>query len=145
MDRFGGGANGRLPFLFKVLSVSTSLSIQIHPEKSVAERLHREFPLVYKDDNHKPEMAIALTPFEALVGFRPSRQIAHFAATLPELAELMGGEEMGANLLAACDGYDSGGSRVGEGEQQFTVLLKQAYKQLMMEDAEKVFFNSLTK
>lgn len=35
-----------LPFLFKVLSVGTALSIQSHPNKALAERLHREQPEV---------------------------------------------------------------------------------------------------
>lgn len=50
------GAN--LPFLFKVLSVNKSLSIQAHPTKEHAEILHQERPDVYPDPNHKPEMAI---------------------------------------------------------------------------------------
>ncbi|KAK9806420.1 hypothetical protein WJX73_004588 [Symbiochloris irregularis] len=61
-DRFGD----TLPFLFKVLSVQTALSIQSHPDKELAEKLHAERPHDYKDDNHKPEMAIAITDFEAL-------------------------------------------------------------------------------
>ncbi|KAI8420988.1 hypothetical protein MSG28_008132 [Choristoneura fumiferana] len=40
-----------------------------------AEELHAKFPDLYKDPNHKPELAIALTPFEALCGFRPLREI----------------------------------------------------------------------
>lgn len=35
-----------LPYLFKVLSVGTALSIQAHPDKALAERLHREQPEV---------------------------------------------------------------------------------------------------
>lgn len=38
LSRFPGGD---LPFLFKVLSVQTALSIQSHPDKKLAERLHR--------------------------------------------------------------------------------------------------------
>ena len=53
-----------LPYLFKVLSVNKALSIQAHPNKKHAEKLHAERPDVYKDPNHKPEMAIALTEFE---------------------------------------------------------------------------------
>ena len=41
-------------------------------------RLHKENPAEYPDDNHKPEMAIALTPFKALCGFRPTREIVTF-------------------------------------------------------------------
>ncbi|EYU44628.1 hypothetical protein MIMGU_mgv1a0065652mg, partial [Erythranthe guttata] len=58
-----------LPFLFKVLSVAKALSIQAHPDKELAVILHKQQPGVYKDDNHKPEMALALTEFEALCGF----------------------------------------------------------------------------
>lgn len=34
----------RLPFLFKVLSVEKALSIQAHPDKKLAEKLHKEDP-----------------------------------------------------------------------------------------------------
>lgn len=40
-----------------------------------AEKLHRMRPDLYKDANHKPELAIALTPFLALCGFRPYPEI----------------------------------------------------------------------
>lgn len=43
-----------------------------------AEKLHAKFPEIYKDPNHKPEIAIALTPFEALCGFRPISDIRKF-------------------------------------------------------------------
>ena len=62
-----------LPFLFKVLSVRTALSIQAHPDKELAVKLHASRPDVYKDDNHKPEMAIAVSRFEALCSFQKVR------------------------------------------------------------------------
>jgi mannose-6-phosphate isomerase len=37
-ERYGEG----LPFLFKVLSIRKALSIQAHPDKRLAERLHAE-------------------------------------------------------------------------------------------------------
>jgi mannose-6-phosphate isomerase len=37
----------QLPFLFKVLSIRKALSIQAHPDKTLAERLHREDPKNY--------------------------------------------------------------------------------------------------
>ncbi len=74
-----------LPFLFKVLAARQPLSIQAHPNKAQAEQgFEREnaagIPLRdpgrnYKDPNHKPEIALALTPFRALCGFRPLAQI----------------------------------------------------------------------
>lgn len=61
-----GATAGDLPFLFKVLSVQKALSIQAHPDAALARELHATKPELYKDPNHKPEMAIALTQFEAL-------------------------------------------------------------------------------
>lgn len=81
---------GRLPFLFKVLSVRTALSIQAHPNKELAAKLHAQFPQHYPDANHKPEMAIALTPFEGLCGFRPVEEISAFLRAVPELRALVG-------------------------------------------------------
>ena len=43
-----------------------------------AEELHAAKPDKYPDPNHKPEMAIALTPFEGMCGFRPKEQIVNF-------------------------------------------------------------------
>ncbi|TWW75418.1 mannose-6-phosphate isomerase isoform X1 [Takifugu flavidus] len=83
---------GRLPFLFKVLSVNTALSIQAHPNRELAARLHAQFPQHYPDDNHKPEMAIALTHFQGLCGFRPVDQILGFLHSVPEFRALVGNE-----------------------------------------------------
>lgn len=41
---------GSLPFLFKVLSIGTALSIQAHPDKPLAERLFKERPEIYKGE-----------------------------------------------------------------------------------------------
>ncbi|CAI0471546.1 unnamed protein product [Linum tenue] len=53
----------------KILSVAEALSIQAHPDKELAKQLHKSHPIAYKDDNHKPEMALALSEFHALCGF----------------------------------------------------------------------------
>nr|CCC95990.1 unnamed protein product [Trypanosoma congolense IL3000] len=79
-----------VPFLLKVLSIQTALSIQAHPNKKLAERLHRENPDKYKDPNHKPELIIALTPFEALCCFRPLRDVARFVDAAPPLKAMLG-------------------------------------------------------
>lgn len=79
-----------LPFLFKILSVGQALSVQAHPDKKLAAALHAGDPKNYPDDNHKPEMAIALTPFEAMCGFRPLTEICHFMNGVPELATVVG-------------------------------------------------------
>lgn len=82
--------SNKLPFLFKVLSISKALSIQAHPNKKLAEKLHAKDPKNYPDDNHKPEMTIAITPFEGLCGFRPLKEIVHFLNTIPPLRALVG-------------------------------------------------------
>lgn len=80
----------KLPFLFKILSISRALSIQAHPNKTLAEQLHARDPKNYPDDNHKPEMAIAITDFEGLCGFRPPTEIAHFLESLRALRNFVG-------------------------------------------------------
>ncbi|KAG8184221.1 hypothetical protein JTE90_013198 [Oedothorax gibbosus] len=84
------GNTSGLPFLFKVLSIRKPLSIQAHPDKETAKVLFEKFPGNYPDDNHKPEMAIALTEFEALCGFRPKSEIESFLREIPLLKELVG-------------------------------------------------------
>ncbi len=74
--RFGG----QLPFLFKLLDVHKMLSIQAHPNKRQAEAgFAREneagIPLdaahrLFRDDNHKPELMVALSDFHLLHGFK---------------------------------------------------------------------------
>ncbi|CDM28641.1 hypothetical protein DTO013E5_926 [Penicillium roqueforti] len=87
-ERFGG----KLPFLFKVLSIRKALSIQAHPNKKLAEQLHARDPKNYPDDNHKPEMTIAITPFEGMCGFRPLAEITHFLQAVEPLRTLVGNQ-----------------------------------------------------
>jgi mannose-6-phosphate isomerase len=66
----------RLPFLLKVLAAEKPLSLQAHPDEEYARQAFAkqeadpEAPRNYTDAYHKPEMLVALTPFEALCGFR---------------------------------------------------------------------------
>jgi mannose-6-phosphate isomerase len=70
----------KLPFLFKVLAAAKPLSIQVHPNQDQAQAGFAlenglKIPLDapnrnYTDENHKPEMICALTPFWLLNGFR---------------------------------------------------------------------------
>ncbi|CUS14092.1 unnamed protein product [Tuber aestivum] len=90
---------GKLPFLFKILSIQKALSIQAHPDKNLAERLHSEDPKNYPDDNHKPEMTIAVTPFDGFCGFRPLSEIVSFLKSTPQLRALV--SESKADLFIA--------------------------------------------
>ncbi|TXT42117.1 MAG: mannose-6-phosphate isomerase, partial [Spirochaetes bacterium] len=88
---------GELPFLFKVLSASMPLSIQVHPDLLKArDGFKREnlkgIPRAapdrnYRDSNHKPELALALSPFRALCGFRPLEETARLLG--PKLSTLL--------------------------------------------------------
>lgn len=101
-QRFSGSDSwkGELPFLFKILSIGKALSIQAHPDKKLAKRLHAEKPKMYKDDNHKPEMAIALTKFKGFCGFRPLKQIAHFVEIVPEFKTVINPNDQLKSSLA---------------------------------------------
>uniref|UniRef100_A0A8C5PYK1 Mannose-6-phosphate isomerase n=1 Tax=Leptobrachium leishanense TaxID=445787 RepID=A0A8C5PYK1_9ANUR len=66
-------------------------------EEALAKKLHSQFPHHYPDDNHKPEMAIALTPFRGLCGFRPVPEIVAFLQDVPEFRTLIG-QEAAQNL-----------------------------------------------
>ena len=46
--KFGRAKDGNLPFLFKVLAIEKALSIQSHPDKATAEKLHVQQPDIYK-------------------------------------------------------------------------------------------------
>jgi mannose-6-phosphate isomerase len=74
-------------FLFKVLSVRKALSIQSHPDAVLAKTLHVKFPDIYKDPNPKPELALALTNFRALFGFRPIDQIVSAIESIEPLGD----------------------------------------------------------
>ncbi|VDK59071.1 unnamed protein product [Cylicostephanus goldi] len=78
-----------LPFIMKVMSIARSLSLQAHPTKEQAARLHERDPVHYPDRHHKPELAYALTQFELLCGFRPAEQIIENIEAFPPLQAIM--------------------------------------------------------
>lgn len=92
-ERFGDA----LPFLAKVLAADEPLSLQAHPSAAqAAEGFAREDRLGipvsapnrnYRDSSHKPELIVALSPFEALAGFRPVVRSVEFlrALSVPSL------------------------------------------------------------
>lgn len=96
------GAPARLPYLLKLLAAASPLSIQVHPSKAQAEEgFAREADLAadapernYRDDNHKPELLVALSDsFEALCGLRPLAETRRLVSAL--------GEGVGATALRA--------------------------------------------
>ena len=99
--------SGELPFLLKILAADKPLSLQVHPGRALAEAGFREeeaagVPLgaperSYKDANHKPEMAYALTTFDTLVGFRPTAEILRVLAAIDTPMTKSLGEDLRAN------------------------------------------------
>lgn len=84
-----GGNNTTLPFLAKILSIRKALPLQLHPNKEMAADLHRAHPSAFTDPNHKPEIAIALTRFEAFCGFREFRDIGEKMKKLEPLRQFL--------------------------------------------------------
>ncbi|WP_329107569.1 mannose-6-phosphate isomerase, class I [Micromonospora sp. NBC_01699] len=79
-DEVAARFDGRLPFLMKLLAPEAPLSLQAHPDAEQARHgyatdqsrpptAHRN----YVDPYHKPEVLVAIAPFEALCGFRNPR------------------------------------------------------------------------
>ncbi len=148
----GGGSiaefGPRLPFLLKVLAAESPLSLQVHPTLEQArEGFAREEAAGvdraaternYKDDNHKPEMIFALTPFEALCGFRPAAEsravFQHLASCfdlagldlpplLPQLLADLAQDDEPAALRAAFERLIAGGGDVTDATEKIVAAL----------------------
>lgn len=135
-DRVTGALGPRLPFLLKVLAAAEPLSLQAHPTAAQAragfddeerrgvarDAANRN----YKDPSHKPELLAALTPFDALSGFRRAADTARLfdALGIEALSSslrarglgetfrtiMTGGAPPVADVVAACERHaDSGG------------------------------------
>ena len=93
-DRFGS-----LPYLFKILDVKKMLSIQVHPSKENAEKGFLKEQLAgiaidaphrnYNDQNHKPEVMVALSDFWLLHGFMPAIALKERLTSLAPLESLL--------------------------------------------------------
>jgi mannose-6-phosphate isomerase len=90
---------GALPYLFKILDVEKMLSIQVHPSKENAKKgFSKEqqagVPIDasnrnYKDQNHKPEVMVALSDFWLLHGFMPAIALKERLSSLAPLQILL--------------------------------------------------------
>jgi mannose-6-phosphate isomerase len=123
---------GDLPYLVKLLAAAEPLSLQTHPDTATAEvgfRRENDAGIalddpsrIYRDPFAKPEILCALTPFDALCGFRPLDGTATLLRTLglhaladrllaDGLEAVVGGLYRrtidAAPLVAACAGHDA--------------------------------------
>lgn len=114
----------RMPFLLKLLSIGRALSIQAHPDKKLAEILHQKDPQNYPDDNHKPEIAVALDELKAIVGLKSIIEIKNVFADYPELFELI--EKSTSENLRGINSVND------------DKLLKQVYSEIMHSGEKKL-------
>jgi mannose-6-phosphate isomerase len=90
---------GKLPYLLKILDVKDMLSIQVHPSKENAEIEFAKEQASgiavdapnrnYKDNNHKPELALALGEFWLLHGFKSEQKLKSTLQNVYELKPLL--------------------------------------------------------
>ncbi|WP_168731309.1 mannose-6-phosphate isomerase, class I [Robertkochia marina] len=95
----GGVKASGLSFLFKVLDVKNMLSIQVHPSKESAKKEYllenlQGIPIDhpernFKDQNHKPEIMVALSEFWLLHGFLSEEKLLGRLREVPEFHELI--------------------------------------------------------
>lgn len=106
---------GELPYMLKVLAASDPLSLQTHPTRRQAEagfaREQHDGPDVdastrlYRDPRPKPELLCALTPFDALCGFRTVSATIELLRSLDldALADAIGQDGLDATVVALYD------------------------------------------
>ena len=114
----------RLPFLLKVLAPGRAISIQAHPSAEQATEVRATTgDSVYVDDWGKPELLLAIAPFEVFVGMRSHdevrrpRRAARACCALVELVEKAAVTDdpahamLGAVLATPTDEVDGPGPR----------------------------------
>ncbi|GAB64519.1 mannose-6-phosphate isomerase [Plasmodium cynomolgi strain B] len=77
--------NTLFPYLFKLLSISKPLSIQIHPNEVQTLYLNTLNPTLYKDKVFKTEMCVCINAMSLLCGFMNIFKIAFLVTSVREL------------------------------------------------------------
>ena len=117
---------------WQILSIQKALPLQIHPDKQLAAELHKKDPEKYTDDNHKPEIAVALSSkFEVFVGWKPLNEIDSLFKDVEPLKRFLPGKSTNfdnetlktvcRNILGASD------KDIAETQQQLGSLPKKAF------------------
>ena len=138
---------GSLPFLVKLLAAGRPLSIQAHPaleqaRAGFAAEEAADVPVSaphrnYRDDNHKPEMLVALTPFAALCGFRSAQDA---GTSFSRLAQVLGEnmEDHDAGLAGPADSAPGASERPGASASGASVAQTLAgYADLLLHGGEE--------
>lgn len=74
---------------------------------------------IYKDSNHKPEMALAITDFEALCGFVSIQELSDALLSTPELTAIVGKQQ----AMAVHNSNSSGSNPQAALKDAFTALM----------------------
>ncbi|KAL9013496.1 MAG: hypothetical protein Q9173_001816 [Seirophora scorigena] len=127
MEKFGGV----VPFLPKILSIAKALPLQIHPNKELSERLHKKDPEKFTDPNHKPEIAIALGPFEVFAGWKATKDIQALFDVLPPLSRFLPKEHGDFNndkLMQICQRIlTASDEEIAKTQEELTEIPKEKY------------------
>nr|XP_008247438.3 mannose-6-phosphate isomerase isoform X2 [Oryctolagus cuniculus] len=130
VQQYAWGKTGSSSEVARLLA-SSDPSVQISEDQpyaeELAEKLHLQAPQHYPDANHKPEMAIALTSFQGLCGFRPLEEIVAFLQKVPEFRFLIG-DAAAAQLQQS----------VGSDSQAVASALRRCFSQLMTSEKKAV-------
>ena len=97
-------------------NIRTSTKVRVCPFRGI---LH----LIALDPNHKPEMALAITTFKALCGFRPLPEIAAALEGTPELRALIPISVVEQFLLAAVSSTPQGAEEKNALSKLFSALM----------------------
>ncbi|SBS81564.1 mannose-6-phosphate isomerase, putative [Plasmodium malariae] len=123
--------NTLFPYLFKMLSISKPLSIQIHPNQTQTLYLNTVNPLLYKDKIFKTEMCVCINSMSLLCGYMNIFKIAFLIKNINELYNFFlvrnqGGNGQGGQeiLVGGREGTEGGKGKVGEMNSSNTVLGK---------------------
>ncbi|XP_008247438.4 mannose-6-phosphate isomerase isoform X2 [Oryctolagus cuniculus] len=130
VQQYAWGKTGSSSEVARLLA-SSDPSVRISEDQpyaeELAEKLHLQAPQHYPDANHKPEMAIALTSFQGLCGFRPLEEIVAFLQKVPEFRFLIG-DAAAAQLQQS----------VGSDSQAVASALRRCFSQLMTSEKKAV-------
>lgn len=87
------------------------------------------------DDNHKPEMTIAITPFDGLCGFRPLAEISHYLSHIPSLRKLVG-DSVAKQFESAVKGHETSDDK--QDQEKNKKALQTAFSALMHSEKSDV-------
>lgn len=107
------------------LADETALPLQIHPNTTLAAKLHDENPDQFPDKNHKPEIAVCLSDrFLGFASFRPASQIRALLNATPEV------QQLSASAVEAVKAV-IGGKREEDGEDASNERVKRAWRAIL--------------